>query len=862
MTRISSFAANTLLVNQLLRTQSRLFDTGIQISSGKIAQNYEGIAIDSRRLINLENTRDSLRQYNVNNDRMDIRLKIANVAIEGLQELITDFNRNLNNFGVGGTTDKIKVQTIQENAFRTLKSIEDLLNTQVDGRFIFAGARIDTEPANFGLTTLANFQAIFDGAQIKIAETRDANLADFSINQSNSFSTKTFKSGTVSMTFDATADTITAAAGTFRYPDGTNLAAGAEIVITGTTSGTNDGTYTIASVSADGSTATVKTANTGALSMVFNNGADTVTAAAGTFQNTDNSALLPGSKITFSGAPDAANNNTFTIASVSTDGSVVTLSGSPVLFDETAPAATAVHGIQANQTSNAAAAAGTPLTFADNNPAADTITGPAGFFKDTAGNLLGVGSKITITNTVSNNGVFTIASVSSDGSTATLVAADTLTNETDANATASIPVAINHLTFQRDNGATPPLSIITGQGTPFANAKAGTFITITGTTNNNGTYEVLSVPNPGQIIVRTKMFTNQTVTSATPSTITAVDGTQVATIDTGDLTFVRDNGATPPLSRVTAAVTGSLATLKVGQKITIAGTTTNDGIFTVVANDGTNLDIVTQMLTDEGTTATPKLSFTSAGAEVTFTNNTAPTKDTIAGAAGRFSNLVAGMKVTISGATDAGNNATFTVSSVSTDGSTITVDENVTARANDANTVAFLTQEVNGTITAVSYYNGDSIKQTHRLDKDRSFDFDINAIDPAFEKAIRGMRLIMQGGFQTEGGLDQNAERIGQAKFLIGSSLKRAVAGTPPFGTEKGGSIEQVQIDLSFDLIRIKRTQDLHANFIGFLETSIANVENADPLEAITKLLADQRTLEASFQTLARIRQLSLVNFI
>ena len=227
MTRISSFAANTLLVNQLLRTQSRLFDTGIQISSGKIAQNYEGIAIDSRRLINLENTRDSLRQYNVNNDRMDIRLKIANVAIEGLQELITDFNRNLNNFGVGGTTDKIKVQTIQENAVRTLKSIEDLLNTQVDGRFIFAGARIDTEPANFGLTTLANFQAIFDGAQIKIAETRDANLADFSINQSNSFSTKTFKSGTVSMTFDATADTITAAAGTFRYPDGTNLAAGA-----------------------------------------------------------------------------------------------------------------------------------------------------------------------------------------------------------------------------------------------------------------------------------------------------------------------------------------------------------------------------------------------------------------------------------------------------------------------------------------------------------------------------------------------------------------------------------------------------------------------------------------------------------
>ncbi|MCH7935481.1 MAG: hypothetical protein IH994_00115 [Proteobacteria bacterium] len=862
MTRISSLAANTSLVNQILRTQSRLFNTEIQIASGKISQNYEGIAIDSRRLINLENTRDSLRQFIKNNDRIDIRLNIANIAIDGIQELIRNFSHNLNNFAIGGTKDKIKVQTIQEDAFRTLKSIEDLLNTKIDGRFIFAGGRVDTEPANFGLTTLANFQAIFDGAQIKISQTRDANLADFTINQSNSFSTKTFKSGTLSMTFDATADTITAAAGTFRYPDGTNLAAGAEIVITGTTAGTNDGTYTISSVSADGSTATVKTANTGALSMTFNNAADTVTAAAGTFRNTDGSALLPGQKITFSGAVNGANNATFTIASVSADGSVVTLSGAPVLVDEVAPAATAITGIQANQTSNAAAAAGTPLTFADNNPAADTITGPAGFFKDTAGNLLGVGSKITITNTVSNNGVFTIASVSADGSTATLVAADTLTNETDANATASIPVATNHLTFQRDNGATPPQSIITGQGTPFANTKAGTFITITGTSNNNGTYEVLSVPNPGQIIVRTKLFTNQTVTaSTTPSMITAVDGTQVATVDTGDLTFVRDNGATPPQSRVTAAVVGSLATLKVGQKITIAGTTTNDGIFTVAANDGTNLVIVTQMLTDEGTAATPQLSFTSAGAEVTFTDN-APNKDTIVAAAGRFSNLVAGMKVTISGATDAGNNATFTVSSISTDGSTITVDENITARAGDANTVTFLTQEAKGTIAATSYYKGDATKQTHRLDKDRSFEFDINAIDPAFEKAIRGMRLIMQGIFQTEGGLDQNADRIGQAKFLIGSSLKQAVSGTPPFGTEKGNNIEQIQIDLSFDLILINRTNDLHFDFIGFLETSIANVENADPLETITKLLADQRALEASFQTLAKIRQLSLVNFL
>ena len=149
MTRISSLAASTSLVNQILRTQSRVFDREVQVASEKISQNYEGIAIDSRRLINLENTRDSLQQFIKNNDRIDLRLKIASTAIDGIQELIRDFSRNLDNYGIGGTKDKVNVQAIQEDAFRTLKSIGDLLNTEVEGRFIFAGARVDTEASAF-----------------------------------------------------------------------------------------------------------------------------------------------------------------------------------------------------------------------------------------------------------------------------------------------------------------------------------------------------------------------------------------------------------------------------------------------------------------------------------------------------------------------------------------------------------------------------------------------------------------------------------------------------------------------------------------------------------------------------------------
>ena len=95
------------------------------------------------------------------------------------------------------------------------------------------------------------------------------------------------------------------------------------------------------------------------------------------------------------------------------------------------------------------------------------------------------------------------------------------------------------------------------------------------------------------------------------------------------------------------------------------------------------------------------------------------------------------------------------------------------------------------------------------------------------------------------------------------SSLERSVAGNPPSGNvELTGNIEQVQIDLGYDRVLLDTTNKLHKNLIFFLEGAISDVENIDQSETITKLLDDQRALEASFQSFARIRQLSLVNFI
>ncbi|SVC54408.1 uncharacterized protein METZ01_LOCUS307262, partial [marine metagenome] len=66
MTRISTSAANTLLLQRIFRTQQRVVDGQVKIGSEKKSQIYQGIANDSQRLVNYERTRDLLTRYTTN----------------------------------------------------------------------------------------------------------------------------------------------------------------------------------------------------------------------------------------------------------------------------------------------------------------------------------------------------------------------------------------------------------------------------------------------------------------------------------------------------------------------------------------------------------------------------------------------------------------------------------------------------------------------------------------------------------------------------------------------------------------------------------------------------------------------------
>lgn len=239
-----------------------------------------------------------------------------------------------------------------------------------------------------------------------------------------------------------------------------------------------------------------------------------------------------------------------------------------------------------------------------------------------------------------------------------------------------------------------------------------------------------------------------------------------------------------------------------------------------------------------------------------------PVSSTITAAtAGGFAGLEAGATITIAGT--AANDGTYTIAAIDGTNSTITLNPSVIVTGTAPVPPAIPVPEAYTSITTPgNYYSGDRQSYTHRVDETQTFDFDVNAIDPAFEKAIRAMSIIAQGDFGTPGGLDQNQSRVDDALYLLDSAQESTVGGTPPYGAEEVSNLSSLQSNIAFDRVLIKSVNANKAEITAFFEERIAELENVDTLDAITRLLDDARALEASYQAMAKIRSMSLVNYL
>lgn len=170
--------------------------------------------------------------------------------------------------------------------------------------------------------------------------------------------------------------------------------------------------------------------------------------------------------------------------------------------------------------------------------------------------------------------------------------------------------------------------------------------------------------------------------------------------------------------------------------------------------------------------------------------------------------------------------------------------------------------QTNVTVSASSYYKGDNLELTHRVDDTRSITIGINALDPAFEKAFRGLGIMSQGvkmdaSDPTKVDAAELRRRVDEAVSLVNDALQHT-----SYSSEEPSDLVALGYKLGGNQKVIQNSIDDAATFQVFLDNRVTDAENVNMLEAVTRLNDDAQALEVSYSAMSRVSKLSLLSYL
>jgi flagellar hook-associated protein 3 FlgL len=145
MTRVSTHGSYLLNQSYLMLGQSRLKDTQVQISSGKVAQTYDKLGVTSNQLLQLETSQSRSSQFADNIGRALGRMDVMESTIATLADRATYMLTQLTYALSGENADDIALEEMGAG-FR--EEVAGLINSEHEGRYLFAGSRSDRPPVD------------------------------------------------------------------------------------------------------------------------------------------------------------------------------------------------------------------------------------------------------------------------------------------------------------------------------------------------------------------------------------------------------------------------------------------------------------------------------------------------------------------------------------------------------------------------------------------------------------------------------------------------------------------------------------------------------------------------------------------
>lgn len=160
MSRVSDYGQSQLTLYYLANTQKRLFETQNSISTGKVAPNFAGIGADSSRYVNLQASLSRVDQYLKNGQIVDQRL----AQMETINGQVFDIASKFKTLLVNGLNANQAVDLdLNQKATDLLNQVSGLLNSRLDGRYLFSGSATDTAPVDMNAPGFLTPPGVYPG---------------------------------------------------------------------------------------------------------------------------------------------------------------------------------------------------------------------------------------------------------------------------------------------------------------------------------------------------------------------------------------------------------------------------------------------------------------------------------------------------------------------------------------------------------------------------------------------------------------------------------------------------------------------------------------------------------------------------
>ena len=140
-----------------------------------------------------------------------------------------------------------------------------------------------------------------------------------------------------------------------------------------------------------------------------------------------------------------------------------------------------------------------------------------------------------------------------------------------------------------------------------------------------------------------------------------------------------------------------------------------------------------------------------------------------------------------------------------------------------------------------TYYQGDAVTLTVRVDAEREVAYGMTADRPGFEELIGALRTALAG--------DATDDRA-----LLESALELVNGALP--------KVADYRSELGAGQAALERINLGHGDAEVYLERQISDIENVDLTEAITRMSQDQMVIESAMATIARLNQVTLADYL